>query len=109
MNADPAGNNPGSRERDFDSALERVPCLATADARRLVLFGSHCLQSTPVNGVTPYSLLTAWPGLLGCLSLTTDWAEGDEVTGKDLLEALQLAHQVARKAAGEYHADVSGP
>ena len=77
-----------------------------------MLFSCRCIESTPINGVTPHALLIAWPGLLGCMSLVADWAtgvRGEELAGDELLAALEVAHQVATKAAGEYHAEVSGP
>jgi hypothetical protein len=101
-----------ARDKDLDAALERIPCASSAEARRFILFGGRCLESTPVNGVTPCSLLTAWPGLLGCVSMIVDWAEPNHepaVRAETLLEALELAHQIARKAAGEFQPSVSGP
>jgi hypothetical protein len=99
----------GFREKAFDGALSQTPCQSLFDARLLVRFGAQCLHSTPVSGVTPYSFLTAWPGLLNCLALAREWTQSDDVGGSDLLTALELAHQIARKAAGDFHPEVSGP
>jgi hypothetical protein len=86
--------------------------VSRGDARRFVSFGSQCLLSTPISGVTPYALLTAWPGLLSCISMARTWAEesdGDEIKCIDLLGAQDLAHQIALKAAGDFHPEVTGP
>ena len=97
------------REQALESALERAPCTSRREARRFVLFACRCIESTPVNGVTPHALLTAWPGLLGCMSRVADWAAGGEPGGDELLTTLETAHRVAMKAAGDFYAEVSGP